>query len=283
MKVCNKIIYLLFTILAFLVVCVSCKTKNYVNTIFNPNIDKFAFKSLSLKDAELIKLVVQTSNASGVKAEFENGNIILLSDFHVEEANEDCPPNFVTVYEYDDDDRLKREKSFINFIAPHNLINESSYEYNGNMVKKIVNNSVFSYELKQKQNGYEMYTENINEKLKIMYRENNKYKKMVRVYNERPENETVLLIKKGKEFSFSKADFKNEKCIVYFYQEVTKYEGNLIKEIMTYDVNKNGEKTLNEIIVIEKYDEHGNWTIAKVYDGYSNLKNIYKQDISYLK
>lgn len=284
MKVCNKIKFFnSVSILLIIFTFASCRTKTYIDKIFNPNIDNFSFNSLCLKDTDLIKSVVQSNNVLGIKAEFENGHIILLSDFYVKEPSGDYPPNFVTIYEYNVSGRLEREKTFINHIDHNNLINESSYEYTDTLVKKITNNTVFYYEIKQKLNGYDMNTENNNEKLKITYRENNKYKKTTRFYNDQHKNITTLLIKNGKETSFSKAELKNEKLIVYFFQEVTKYEGNLIKEIRTYDVDKNGEKNLSEITVIEEYDEHGNWIIAYVYDSNLNLKNICKQDITYLR
>ena len=63
--------------------------------------------------------------------------------------------------------------------------------------------------------------------------------------------------------------------------EISDINDNLINKITEYEYKSNNIKIPRKIYVFSKYDEYGNWLEVKVFNGKSELLDIYERKILY--
>ena len=284
----KKMILILFSLFF-----ISCNNQN-INQLyadwgfFNLEQNIFPFEQLQLKNKEKIKYVEFLEKGYKYIQYFETSRVSKIveciydcGDSALGEAGSGM---FSTEVFYNTDGNLSEVKYYMGDIAAENLYSDIHYEYKfgkENLIYKWDNlsNQKQEYVEKKIKNGYSLSFD--NQEIKITKKGN----RLIKESKISPINEYFeeIELKNGIQTTFIKyyITLKNGNVNYSMSMEISDINDNLINKITEYEYKSNNIKIPRKIYVFSKYDEYGNWLEVQVFNGKSELLDIYERKILY--
>lgn len=289
-KITKKILLVLFGLLF-----ISCNNKNInINQLYAEwdfltlERNTFPFEQLKLKNKEQIRSVELLKKDYKLIQYFENSRVSKIIE-NIYESGDPISGEvgggvFLTEVFYNADGNLSEVKNYMGEIASEYLYSDISYEYKFGKENSIfeldnLGNRKREYVEREIKNGYSLSFD--DKEINIIKKGNTLIKdKKISSLNEYFEE---IEVKNGIQISFIKysVSLKDGNVNYSMTMEISDTNDELINEITEYEYRAKDRKIPRKRYVFSKYDEYGNWLEVKVFNGKSELLDVYERKILY--
>lgn len=289
-KITKKILLVLFGLLF-----ISCNNKNInINQLYAEwdfltlERNTFPFEQLKLKNKEQIRSVELLKKDYKLIQYFENSRVSkIIENIYASGdpiSGEVGGGVFLTEVFYNADGNLSEVKNYMGEIASEYLYSDISYEYKFGKENSIfeldnLGNRKREYVEREIKNGYSLSFD--DKEINIIKKGNTLIKdKKISSLNEYFEE---IEVKNGIQISFIKysVSLKDGNVNYSMTMEISDTNDELINEITEYEYRAKDRKIPRKRYVFSKYDEYGNWLEVKVFNGKSELLDVYERKILY--
>lgn len=289
-KITKKILLVLFGLLF-----ISCNNKNInINQLYAEwdfltlERNTFPFEQLKLKNKEQIRSVELLKKDYKLIQYFENSRVSkIIENIYASGdpiSGEVGGGVFLTEVFYNADGNLSEVKNYMGEIASEYLYSDISYEYKFGKKNSIfeldnLGNRKREYVEREIKNGYSLSFD--DKEINIIKKGNTLIKdKKISSLNEYFEE---IEVKNGIQISFIKysVSLKDGNVNYSMTMEISDTNDELINEITEYEYRAKDRKIPRKRYVFSKYDEYGNWLEVKVFNGKSELLDVYERKILY--
>lgn len=289
-KITKKILLVLFGLLF-----ISCNNKNInINQLYAEwdfltlERNTFPFEQLKLKNKEQIRSVELLKKDYKLIQYFENSRVSkIIENIYASGdpiSGEVGGGVFLTEVFYNADGNLSEVKNYMGEIASEYLYSDISYEYKFGKENSIfeldnLGNRKREYVEREIKNGYSLSFD--DKEIDIIKKGNTLIKdKKISSLNEYFEE---IEVKNGIQISFIKysVSLKDGNVNNLMSIEISDIKNELINEITEYEYRSKDRKIPRKRYVFSKYDEYGNWLEVKVFNGKSELLDVYERKILY--
>lgn len=287
-KIIKKMIFVVFCLLY---VCCDNRKINQLYTdweILNLERNIFPFEQLKLKNKEKIKYVEFLEKGHKLIHYFEASRVSKIIE-NIYDSGDPISGEvgggvFLTEVFYNADGNLSEVKNYMGEIASEYLYSDISYEYKFGKENSIfeldnLGNRKREYVEREIKNGYSLSFD--DEEINIIKKGN----KIIKKSKISPLNEYYeeIELKNGIQTKYSEysVSLKNGNINNLMSIEISDIKNELINEITEYEYSSKDRKIPRKRYIFSKYDEYGNWLEVKVFNGKSELLDIYERKILY--